>query len=108
MKYAAALALIAAASTTSLRAAPAPKGPDHVIVPAYERFHAAGAEKASKPNALDEGGRLLLGELNCTSCHAVGAGLGDWVSVKKRRFSPLLVIAFGPSGSPRISTTRNG
>lgn len=35
---------------------------DHPIVPPFERFHAAG-------NDLAKGGQLLLGELNCTSCH---------------------------------------
>jgi mono/diheme cytochrome c family protein len=35
--------------------------PDHPIVPGFERFHAAS------PDAL--GGSMLLGELNCTSCH---------------------------------------
>ncbi|HWC87997.1 MAG TPA: c-type cytochrome, partial [Pirellulales bacterium] len=39
-------------------------GPDHSLVPAYERFTAEG-----KLDAVS-GGLLLLGELNCTSCHA--------------------------------------
>jgi len=34
------------------------------IVPGFERFHA----RASEPDAA--GGRLLMGELNCTACHA--------------------------------------
>ncbi|MBN8625826.1 MAG: c-type cytochrome [Planctomycetes bacterium] len=88
MKYASALALFVVCFTSSsLHAAPAPKGPDHVIVPAYERFHAAKAAESKTGAGVDEGGRLLLGEMNCTSCHAIGAGLGDWVSVKK---APLL------------------
>jgi mono/diheme cytochrome c family protein len=88
MKYVVALALFVACFTSSsLRAAPAPKGPDHVIVPAYERLHAAKAAESKTDTGLDDGGRLLLGEMNCTSCHAVGAGLGNWVSVKK---APLL------------------
>jgi mono/diheme cytochrome c family protein len=36
--------------------------PDHPVVPGFERFHAA--EKADA-----QGGQLLLGELNCVSCH---------------------------------------
>lgn len=41
------------------------------IVPGFERFYAtAGADKV-------EGGRLLLGELNCTGCHAAGDGLSQ-------------------------------
>src|SRR5262245_32075987 len=45
------------------RAADAP----HPIVPAFERFYTGG-----KVNAAD-GGRLLLAELNCVSCHADAA-----------------------------------
>ncbi len=37
--------------------------PDHAIVPGFERFHGQGQQPA-------EGGRLLLGELNCVSCHS--------------------------------------
>lgn len=37
--------------------------PNHAIVPGFERFHGQGQRPA-------EGGRLLLGELNCVSCHA--------------------------------------
>src|SRR5688500_17988901 len=33
------------------------------VVPSFERFHARGEQP-------DVGGQLLLGELNCTSCHA--------------------------------------
>ncbi len=36
---------------------------DHPIVPPFERFYAAPAADRVK------GGQLLLGELNCTSCH---------------------------------------
>ncbi len=41
-------------------AAEAPPAP---VIPGFARFHAAG-----KPDDV-EGGRLLLGELNCVSCH---------------------------------------
>ncbi len=37
------------------------------IVPGFERFHAHAGKDTTA------GGRLLLGELNCTSCHAAGA-----------------------------------
>ena len=37
--------------------------PTHSVVPGFERFHAAGKGDAAV------GGQLLLGELNCTSCH---------------------------------------
>ena len=36
---------------------------DHAIIPGFERFHSG-----QDANAAD-GGRLLLGELNCLSCH---------------------------------------
>lgn len=87
MKSLCTLAAACVLSSTLFAAAPADrnvkagKGPDHALVAAYERFHAA------KTSGLDEGGRLLLGELNCTSCHAVPGGLGDWINVKK---APLL------------------
>src|SRR6185312_7826698 len=52
--------LIAASS----RAADTPAKPaDHPIVPGFERFHTGAGVDAAK------GGRLLLGELNCVSCH---------------------------------------
>ena len=69
------------AAETAGRKLVAPHGPDHALVPAYERFFAA------KKSNLGEPGRLLLGELNCTSCHALPGVLHEWVSVKK---APLL------------------
>ena len=42
----------------------------------FERFYAAGTGDAA------EGGRLLLGELNCTSCHAAGDALKNFVDKK--------------------------
>ncbi|HVC98058.1 MAG TPA: family 16 glycoside hydrolase [Pirellulales bacterium] len=39
------------------------------IVPGFETFHAAAATEAA------EGGRLLIGELNCTACHVANAAL---------------------------------
>ncbi|MBS0209358.1 MAG: c-type cytochrome [Planctomycetes bacterium] len=46
-----------------------PAGPTHPIVPTFERFFAAPDQQ--QPEALAEGGRLLLGELSCTKCHQV-------------------------------------
>jgi mono/diheme cytochrome c family protein len=40
----------------------------HPVVPGFERFYSAGQDPAS-------GGRLLLGELNCVSCHKPDAPL---------------------------------
>ena len=36
---------------------------EHPLVPGFERFYSAAAADAA------QGGRLLLGELNCTACH---------------------------------------
>jgi mono/diheme cytochrome c family protein len=52
--------------------------PDHPIVPAFERFH--GDPKA-KPDAA--AGRLLLGELNCASCHRPD-GIGNELLTTKK------------------------
>jgi mono/diheme cytochrome c family protein len=52
----------------------------HPIVPGFERFGSADAEA----------GRLLLGELNCISCHKPDAASAEHVSVKK---APLLAEA---------------
>jgi cytochrome c2 len=41
---------------------------DHPIIPPFERFYASGNADRAK------GGQLLLGELNCTSCHADAQG----------------------------------
>jgi fibro-slime domain-containing protein len=40
--------------------------PDHAIVPGFDRFYSA---KETAEAELVRGGLLLLGELNCTSCH---------------------------------------
>src|SRR5689334_6675511 len=47
------------------------------FVPGFERFFA-------EPKAdLVRGGRLLLGELNCTSCHQADASLNDQILKKQ-------------------------
>ena len=46
------------------------------IVPGFERFHATGGNEV-------EGGRLLLGELNCTACHAADESLVNFVQPKQ-------------------------
>jgi mono/diheme cytochrome c family protein len=56
--------LVLLLTAVGARAADAPAKPaDHPIVPGFERFPAASGPEAAK------GGRLLLGELNCLSCH---------------------------------------
>ena len=47
------------------------------IHPGFERFYASGLGDPS------EGGRLLLGELNCTSCHAADDTLKNFVDKKQ-------------------------
>jgi len=48
----------------NIRAAEKPAHPDgHPIVAGFERFYTTSGADAAK------GGRLLLGELNCISCH---------------------------------------
>ncbi len=46
------------------------------IVPGFERFHAAGGN-------LVDGGRLLLGELNCVACHAAEQELVGLIDPKQ-------------------------
>ncbi len=46
------------------------------IVPGFERFHGLAGGSAA-------GGRLLLGELNCTSCHQADAALTKFVLPRK-------------------------
>jgi mono/diheme cytochrome c family protein len=45
------------------------------IVPGFERFHASGSDAAA-------GGRLLIGELNCASCHAIDDKLVSLIDTK--------------------------
>ena len=46
------------------------------IVSGFERFHREGVD-------LVEGGRLLLGELNCVACHQAASGLAPWIQAKQ-------------------------
>jgi mono/diheme cytochrome c family protein len=54
-------AALLAGAAVLLCGAPVRAADAHPVVPGFERFHAA------KPDAI--GGQLLLGELNCVSCH---------------------------------------
>lgn len=49
----------------------------HPIIPGFERFYANAASDKT------QGGRLLLGELNCTSCHKADKGVLGAVPPKK-------------------------
>ncbi len=53
---------------------------DHAIVPAFERFH---GDADADGDAQIAGGRLLLGELNCLSCHKADAALKSHVLPKQ-------------------------
>lgn len=61
----------------------------HPRVPGYERFYTAPLPKPDsdddEPITLDPvtGGRILLGELNCTSCHTVAEEARKGLSPKK-------------------------
>ncbi|HTU20266.1 MAG TPA: c-type cytochrome [Gemmataceae bacterium] len=60
----------------------------HPIVPGFERFHAGGTDAV-------KGGRLLLGELNCISCHKPengqeASGVAPAPRVLQRKQAPIL------------------
>ena len=55
--------------------------PDHPIVAGFERFHAAPDSDAIA------GGLLLLGDLNCTSCHRAGEEVAALIA---RKQAPIL------------------
>ena len=61
------------------------------IVPGFERFHSSGGKAAA-------GGKLLVGELNCTGCHSADQKASQLVSAKQPRFSIRSGNGFIPSG----------
>jgi mono/diheme cytochrome c family protein len=79
--FVAALCLPTGAASVTAQEKPSP----HPRVLGFERFYAQG--DSATPHAALEGGLLLLGELNCTSCHAAGDALVGRV-VKKQ--APIL------------------
>ena len=56
-------------------AGPAQSADSHPLIPGYERFFAASADAS--------GGQLLLGELNCLSCHQASADAAKQVATKQ-------------------------
>ena len=46
------------------------------IVPGFERFHTSGGDQA-------EGGRVLLGELNCVACHKASSKFASAITPKQ-------------------------
>lgn len=63
--------------------------PDHAVVAPFERFHAAKTAAEATAETTDDvaGGLLLLGELNCASCHAADDAAKPLISAKQ---APLL------------------
>src|ERR1700730_6825412 len=62
--------------------APLMSPPDHAMVPGFDRFFAK--IKDDGPRDRDtRGGQLLLGELNCISCHQATAAAGHWLLKKQ-------------------------
>jgi mono/diheme cytochrome c family protein len=59
----------------------APRLPAHPVVPAFERFYTAADADGVK------GGQLLLGELNCTSCHKAEPAHEGYIA---RKQAPIL------------------
>src|SRR4051794_7899431 len=76
-----ALATLCAPNATARGADSTADAIRHPVVPGFERFH---ADPSSDPV---EGGLMLLGELNCTSCHAAGAAVEAQVL---RKQAPIL------------------
>ena len=61
-----------------------PKSVNHAFVAGFERFF---GHKGGGPSSLVRGGMLLLGELNCTSCHAAEGPAAMAIDAKQ---APLL------------------
>lgn len=68
---------LVAATLVMMLAMPGFSGDDaYPIVPGFERFHAVAD---GDPVA---GGQLLVGELNCTACHAASDSVAKWIVPK--------------------------
>ncbi|MEX2175985.1 MAG: c-type cytochrome [Pirellulaceae bacterium] len=82
----------------------------HPRVPGFERFYATDGEAVAA-------GQLLLGELNCTSCHMTGASLATYIQKKPAplldavgsRVKPEYLLAFlaDPQGAKPGTTMPN-
>jgi mono/diheme cytochrome c family protein len=68
-------------NASSARAGGPPAQKSHPVIPGFERFYTSPTADAAR------GGRLLLGELNCTSCHKADAAQE---AVLLRRQAPVL------------------
>lgn len=55
---------------------------DHALVAGFERFFESLPADQATPEQLANGGRLLLGELNCLSCHAAEGPVRDNLTPK--------------------------
>lgn len=77
----ASLACMASIFLLPSTARPADSAPDHAIVAGFERFHAAPDSDPVR------GGLVLLGDLNCTSCHRAD---DTAVALLNRKQAPIL------------------
>jgi mono/diheme cytochrome c family protein len=71
-------------------AADAGETPHHPRVPGFERFYTQPLMTLDEeliPVDSRTGGRLLLGELNCTKCHAAG---DEWKKIVSNKQAPIL------------------
>ena len=68
--------LMAAMSAGRSQAEAVSVAPDHPIVPGFERIYSAADADATS------GGQVLLGELNCASCHPPAAAWKDQINTK--------------------------
>ncbi len=75
--WVAAIATILCVSCSAVAGGKKANESPHPIVSCFERFYNDPESDAF------EGGRLLLGELNCTSCHAPSRTASKWITPKK-------------------------
>src|SRR5258707_30811 len=72
------LGLLVSATAPALAGAGAPSsGASHPVIPGFERFFTGAKADTVR------GGQLLLGELNCTSCHRPDAKTDSPLLVKQ-------------------------
>src|SRR5262245_43096696 len=78
-RFAVAVLLLSCGSARARADEKTPPAKRHPTVPGFERFFTAGDADSV------QGGRLLLGELNCTSCHRAEASAEAVISRKQAR-----------------------
>ncbi len=73
---------VLAADSPAKATVPAEPPADHALVAGFERFFQSRASEVA-PGELADAGRLLLGELNCLSCHKAEGALAERLSPKQ-------------------------